>query len=193
MYLHTSNTLVAPFPSPQLHLISLYLHFKQVACPCKSTLVPATIIAWIPPNIATDILSPSRKNLGQYFELWPSHILVFQRLCLLPYPGPSITLPLLASKLTTPSSARSLFSKDSPTIPSGLLISNLLSNSYLFGDSLMDLLPMMLQLLETKLNESPSIREFVALLPIPSTILFFTICLITMLLQYWSFISSIHC
>ena len=91
--------------------------------------------------------------------------------------------PLLTSKLTTPSSAGSLFSRDPPTIPFGLLASNLLSNPYLFGDSSMDLLSMMLQLLETKLNGSPSIREFVALLPISSMILFFTMCLMIMLLQ----------
>ena len=91
--------------------------------------------------------------------------------------------PPLISKLTTPSSAGSLFSRDPSTIPSGLLASNLLSNPYLFGDSLMDLLPMMLQLLETKLNRSPSIREFAALLSISSMILFFTMCLMTMLLQ----------
>ena len=92
-------------------------------------------------------------------------------------------LPLLTSKSTTSSSARSQFSRDPPTIPSGLLTSNLLSNPYLFGDSSIDLLPMMPQLLETKLNGSPLIREFVALLPISSMILFFIMCLITMLLQ----------
>ena len=92
-------------------------------------------------------------------------------------------LPLLTSKSITPSSARSLFLSDPPTIPSGLLVSNPLSNPYLFGDSLMDLLPITLQLLETKLNRSPLIREFVALLPISSMVLFFTMCLITMLLQ----------
>ena len=92
-------------------------------------------------------------------------------------------LPLLTSKSTTPSSARSLFLRDLPTIPSGLLTSNLLSNLYLFGDSLMDLLPMMLWLLETKLNGSSSIRGFVVSLPISSMIFFFTMCLITMPLQ----------
>ena len=92
-------------------------------------------------------------------------------------------LPLLISKLITQSSAGSLSSRDPPTIPFGLLASNLLSNPYLFGDSSMDLLSMMLQLLETKLNGLPSIREFVALLPIPSMILFFTMCLMIMLLQ----------
>ena len=91
--------------------------------------------------------------------------------------------PLLTSKLTTLSSAGSLFSRDPLTILFDLLGSNPLFNSYLFGDSSMNLLPMMLQLLETKLNKSPLIREFVALLPIPSTILFFKMCLMNMLLQ----------
>ena len=92
-------------------------------------------------------------------------------------------LPPLTSKSTTPSSAKSLSSRDPPTIPSGLLASNLLSNPCLFGDSSIDILPMMLQLLETKLNESPLIREFVALLPILSMILSFTMCHMIMLLQ----------
>ena len=91
-------------------------------------------------------------------------------------------LPPLTSKSTTPSSAKSLSSRDPPTIPSGLLASNLLSNPCLFGDSSIDILPMMLQLLETKLNESPLIREFVALLPILSMILSFTMCLITIMI-----------
>ena len=92
-------------------------------------------------------------------------------------------LPPLISKSTTPSSAGSLFSRDPPIIPSGLLASNLCSNPYLFGDSLMGPLPTMLQLLEIKLNRSPLIREFVILLPISSMILSFTMCLINMLLQ----------
>ena len=41
-------------------------------------------------TLQQDVSSLSRKNLDQYLEPWLSP-LVFQRLCLLPHPGPSVT------------------------------------------------------------------------------------------------------